>query len=100
MDAWTWRSTAPCRDAGQNFEFKTTDVLEDGGCEQGQFSPCVWFHPLKRLGMYIHGDDYVIAGRRDQSAWLRGHVEQTFIVKDRGVLGPGPDLIRGRPRDT
>ncbi len=56
------------RDAGQNFEFKTTDVLEDGGCEQGQFSPCVWFHPLKRLGIYIHGDDYVIAGGRDQSA--------------------------------
>ena len=80
------------RDAGQNFEFKTTDVLEDGGCEQGQFSPCVWFHPLKRLGIYIHGDDYVIAGGRDQSAWLRGHVEQTFIVKDRGVLGPRPDL--------
>lgn len=80
------------RDAGQNFEFKTTDVLEDGGCEQGQFTPCVWFHPLKRLGIYIHGDDYVIAGGRDQSAWLRGHVEQTFIVKDRGVLGPRPDL--------
>ena len=80
------------RDAGQNFEFKTTDVLEGGGCEQGQFSPCVWFHPLKRLGIYIHGDDYVIAGGRDQSAWLRGHVEQTFVVKDRGVLGPRPDL--------
>ena len=80
------------RDAGQNFEFKTTDVLEDGGCEQGQFTSCVRFHPLKRLGIYIHGDDYVIAGGRDQSAWLRGHVEQTFIVKDRGVLGPRPDL--------
>ena len=55
-------------------------------------SVLVWWHPLKRLGIYTHGDDYVIAGGREASAWLRGHVEKTFIVKDRGVLGPRPDL--------
>ena len=31
----------------------------------------------------------MIAGGRDQSAWLRG---QTGIAKDRGVLGPRPDF--------
>ena len=48
------------RDAGQNFELTTTEILQQGGCQQSAFSPCVYAHVEKRLGLFHHGDDFVI----------------------------------------
>ena len=99
------------RDAGQNFEFKSAEVLVDAGLTQGLFSPCLYKLPEKRLMVFLHGDDYVISGPRRRSAWLRDHIGKTFIVKDRGVLSPdGPGehreitilnrILRWLPRGT
>ena len=82
------------RDAGQNFELTTAQVLKQGGCEQSAFSPCVYNHEEKRLGLFHHGDDFVISGARDESAWVTDQLSTKFIVKDRGVLGPEPQDLK------
>jgi len=75
------------RDAGQNFELKVHEVVTGAGCIQGVFSPCVYRHPVRKLFFFHHGDDFVVAGPRDESVWLVLRLGETFIVKDRGVLG-------------
>ncbi|CAK0792313.1 unnamed protein product [Prorocentrum cordatum] len=62
------------RDSGQNFELATSEVLQQGGCQQSAFSPCVHLREEKRLGLFHRGDDFVIEGGRE----------------DRGALGPEP----------
>ena len=52
------------RDAGQNFELTTTEVLEEGGCEQSAFSPCVYKNDEKQVRLFHHGDDSVVDGAR------------------------------------
>ena len=81
------------RDAGQNFELKVTEVVTKAGCEQGLFSPCVYKHLMKKLFFFHHGDDFVVAGTREHTAWLTKELGKVFVVKDRGVLsGDARDL--------
>ena len=35
-----------------------------------------------------HGDDFAIVGTRSEVKWISEKIGQTFIVKDRGTLGP------------
>ena len=82
------------RDAGQNFELTTTEVLEEGGCEQSAFNPCIYNHEGKQVRFFHHGDDFVTDGPRGGSEWVAQQLGARFIVKDRGVLGPEPQDLK------
>ncbi len=82
------------RDAGQNFEFKVRAAMTAMGCKQGLYSPCCYTSGERKLSFFHHGDDFVILGPRSQSAWLVQEMSRQFIVKDRGVLGPGASDLR------
>ena len=82
------------RDAGQNFEFDVRDVCVNAGCKQGVFSPVCYSVVGRELAFFHHGDDFVALGPREQSAWLSDELGRVFIIKDRGVLGPGAQDLR------
>jgi hypothetical protein len=80
------------RDAGQNLELKVHEVVTGAGCIQGVFSPCVYRHPVRISFSTI---------ARLRGSWIAGRISlpvlrlgETFIVKDRGVLGGEPGASR------
>eukprot|EP00972_Heterocapsa_arctica_P014026 2067211-Heterocapsa_arctica.AAC.1 len=52
-------------DAGANWEHEFTRILMAIGFEAGQANPCLMYHPVRRIGLYVHGDDFVLKGKRD-----------------------------------
>ena len=48
----------------------------------------MYFHPVRKISYFHWGDDFVVVGMRKHTQWLRRHVSQTLIVKERGTLGP------------
>jgi len=76
------------RDAGQNFELTVFVALTDEAFERGVTNPCCYFHAKKQLSVYHHGDDFAIVGHRESTIWATEVIGKTFVVKDRGCLGP------------
>ena len=77
------------RDAGQNFELKVQEVSERAGAKRGSAPPlCVLTMVERGLHFLHHGDDFAIVGTRSEVKWISEQIGQTFIVKDRGTLGP------------
>ena len=59
------KSMYGCRDAGQNFELFTREVMVDRlGFECGVWSPCLYTHTERDLVAYIYGDNFVCKGTR------------------------------------
>ena len=83
------RSWYGMRDAGQAFEFAVRDDFKKNDFKQGMYSPCVFRHTDRFLFYFVHGDDYVGLGSRKDVDWYLSRVSQRFIIKERGVLGPG-----------
>ena len=53
------------RDAGLNWEATVAKVMISIGFERGVSNPCVYYHPQKNIRTEVHGDDFVIIGRRE-----------------------------------
>ena len=79
------------RDAAQNWYQDYSDQLLQIGFQQGKASPCVFFHPEKGIRTYVHGDDYVSAGRPESLKWMRAQLEKKYTVKTQ-TLGPGEEI--------
>jgi hypothetical protein len=82
------------RDAGQAFEFAVRDDFLENSFEQGLYTPCVYRHKEKLLMYFVHGDDYVGVGMRDDLDWYEKQLSKRFIVKNRGTLGPGESDVK------
>ena len=76
------------REANQAFELLITELLGETGFVTGKWSPCIHFHPERQLLAYVHGDDFVVLGLPDDSAWLAAQLSKRLIIKDRGLLSP------------
>ena len=50
--------------------------------------PCVFSMVERGLHYLHHGDDFAIVGTHSEVKWISEQMGQTFIVKDRGTLGP------------
>ena len=38
----------------------------------------------------VHGDDFIISGKRESIHWLHQEISKKLISKLRGILGPDP----------
>ena len=83
------RSWYGTRDASQAFEFTVRDSFEKLEFNHGDYSVCVYRHKTKPLTCFVHGDDYVGLGERADLEQFYKDLQATFIVKHRGILGPG-----------
>ena len=78
----------------QAFEFAVRDHFEECDFIQGIYSPCVYRHKTKRMWFFVHCDDYVGLGLRNDLLGFLAQLKARFLVKNRGTLGPGPDDVR------
>ena len=78
------------RDAAQNWYHEYSSQLTNIGFQQGQATPCVFYHPDRGIRTYIHGDDYVSTGKPQDFKWMKMQLESKYTVKTE-TLGPGPE---------
>ena len=70
--------------AAQRWREHYAQVLEAGGFSRGVASPCHFFHKGLHTYILVHGDDFVIVGRREGRkhalSLLRGAYELSNVV--------------------
>ena len=77
------------RDAAKAWEMEYNRTLASLGFVTGLSSTCVFHHPTRGIKLVVHGDDFTLSGDEQQLHWFAGELEKKYIVKVRGVLGPG-----------
>ena len=60
------------------------------GFVQGLASPCMFYHPQRRLIASVHGDDFTTAGAKVHLDWFENQLEVVYELSKGGRLGPGP----------
>ena len=75
------------RKAASEWERFYARTLEDVGFQRGAACPVLLYHPHKDIAMAVHGDDFVLCGLEEDLRWAAGHIQQSFEVKIRAVIG-------------
>ena len=84
------RSLYGTRDAPLNWEMAIRDVMVQLGFQQGRSSPCLYYHPQRRILCSVHGDDFMVLTGHKDAIWLRDHLAEAWTVETRGILA-SPD---------
>ena len=80
------------RDAGASFDKKVETIMESRGYAVGLFNPCLCFEKVSKVGIFRHGDDFVVHGGRGPGSVFVEELKKELIVKVRGVLGPRREM--------
>ena len=75
------------RDAAVNWHDECSQQLVSNGFLQGKASPCVLYHPQKRIRTVVHGGDYVSSGKEQDLKWMKARLEDEYDLKTKW-LGP------------
>ena len=81
------------RDAAQHWFEEYSSQLCSVGFRQGRATPCVFYHPERRIRTMVHGDDYVSTGMPKDVEWMNLQFESKYTVKTQ-LLGPGPNEVK------
>jgi hypothetical protein len=76
------------RDAPARWEAFLAAELRKMGFVQGLSSPCCFYHREKELRCVVHGDDFMFAGPAAALAWAEAAMNEQFLMKVVGRLGP------------
>ena len=82
------------RDAAQNWEYEYQEFMESIGFKASKGSPCVFWHPEKKIRAVIHGDDFTMLGLKSELMWFRSQLSKRFEAKFRGMLGSESDDVK------
>ena len=63
------------RDAAQNWEYEYGGKLIGWGFVKGKSSPCVYYHPHRKIQVYVHGVDFTAVGNRTQLLLFKEELE-------------------------
>ena len=78
------------RDAAQNWEAEYQEfMIKDCQFKSCLTTPCMFYLKEKNLRAVIHGDDFTVLGPHYSLMWFREQIKKRFMVKFRGMLGPG-----------
>ena len=73
---------------GWQDEYSATLVAE--GFLQGKASACVFVHPVRKIAVSVHGDDFTVTGPKRQLDWFQQMMQGQYELTVGGRLGPGP----------
>ena len=51
-------------------------------------------HPVRDLSTVVHGDDFASLGTEPNLIWLTQQLQNRFLIKNRGILGPDKHDIK------
>ena len=57
------------RDAGKLWEDTYTRALEHAGFVTGATNPCVFYHKVRDITVFVHGDDFTALGTDNDLDW-------------------------------
>ena len=66
------------RVAAANWQRLVMDTMHHLRFKSGKYNPCTFWHPLKKLTVLVHGDDFVAAGSRHHATWLETSLKERF----------------------
>ena len=69
------------RDAAIHWHDEYTQQLVQSGFVQGKASPCVFYHPARKIRTCVHGDDYVSSGGDSELLWLESELGKKYKIK-------------------
>ena len=75
------------RDAAINWHDEYTQQLVQSGFAQGKASPCVFYHPARKIRTCVHGHDYVSSGSEESLKWMESQLKNKYEIKTKW-LGP------------
>ena len=79
-DAWGW-------------ELHYQSIMRTIGFHVGVSNSSIIRHPGRDITCVIHGDDFVFGGASEDLQWVIGHMQASFSLVVRGILGPeGEDV--------
>ena len=81
------------RVAAKNWEVEYGGALIAKGFRVGRSNKNTFYHEDRGVRTVVHGDDFVVAGKLDQSKWVEAVMKDKYPIKMRGVLGPDPNDI-------
>ena len=81
------------RGAASNWEDHYSKVLMSIGFRRRLSSPCLLFHESRYIQTVVHGDDFTSLGTHEQLLWLASELKKHLSIKERGILGPGPNTL-------
>ena len=79
------------RAAAEGWQSEYSNTMLKLGFKQGSASPCVFYHPERRLGCSVYGDDFTTAGSKVNLDWFEKTLEASYELRKGGRLGPGPE---------
>ena len=82
------------RDAASAWEMEYTTNLVEIGFTIGKSSTCIFAHEAKGIQVVVHGDDFTATGSDIMLKEFASQLEKKYIVKVRGVLGPGKNDMK------
>ena len=81
------------RDAPAAWSRLVRTMLSNLGFEPCRTSACVFYHPVKKLKIVSHVDDFLCSGTDKDLVWLRSQLKDKYEV-DGDILGCGKDECR------
>ena len=69
------------RGAAINWHNEYSQQLLNNGFIQGESSPCVFYHPYRKISTIVHGDDYVSVGQESNLQWLEQRLKDKYEIK-------------------
>ena len=68
-------------DAAEQWSLHYSKVLLQAGFRQGKASPCHFYHSLYQVRILVHGDDFVIVGRRAGRQYAEQVLGNAYDIK-------------------
>ena len=81
------------RDAAANFQKEVKKFMTRIGFKVGHYNPCTYRHAHRDLRTFVHGDDFVTEGRREDCDWFKKKLEGRFEIKTK-MVGLRADEVR------
>jgi hypothetical protein len=80
------------RDAALNWSQEYTRTLVESGFVQGSSNPCLFQHPITKVAVMVHGDDFVAVAREEDLKDTIKFLEDKYKLKVQN-LGEGKDFV-------
>ena len=83
----TMKGTRP---AALNWQRELTRVLAKIGFVSGRASPCTFSHTERGISLFVHRDDFLSSGTRQDFEWLRNMLAREWTIKS-SIIGNDDD---------
>ena len=75
------------RDAAMTWKEWVAKEMSWWGFKRGRYNPCLYWNPKSRLMTFVHGDDFVSAGRNESADQFGKQMEARFEIKAQDIGG-------------